>query len=113
METNVNTEGLKKQMGGRNSARSERFEPFQWVPGEIRNPEVELLGEAKDILSGVSLVLQIIEDSELEAANGDLPLFNENSRSTLQRFAISACNNLQTAIDRHLYRFSDAARGGK
>jgi hypothetical protein len=114
MQANVNTEGTKKQIDKfREIPRSEQFKPFRWVPGKPRSAEVDLLGAAKDIVSGVALVLQIIESSEHQLDGGETPLFNENKIGTLQRFTISACNTLHKAIDDHLYRLTDVAKGGK
>src|SRR5450830_211327 len=77
---------------------SQTFEPFSWHGKPILANTDNLLETAKDVGSGIALVLQIIEDSELAESHDDgPPMFNAAYRAILLRFAMSSANLLSEA----------------
>lgn len=116
METNVNTKNEKQQNGAtvehlfavEAPTAAHKFQAFSWLGDGARNADTEMLAMAKDIASGVTLALQMIEQSRLERVGGE-PVLNECQCGIFERLSISSCAMLDTMIERHLNAVNEAA----
>lgn len=70
----------------------ESFTPFSWTPNvEPPCPEINFIGRVHDIFTGIELVLELIEDSQLcRDDENNAPFLHEGQQSKLLRLAISA-----------------------
>lgn len=88
------------------------FKEFSWLPEKLQTPDRELLEQAKDIVSGVGLVMQLNERAGLEVDRAGGAYLNMYARGILERFAITSCELLGDAIDLHFDRIRACANGG-
>lgn len=75
------------------------FKPFQWVPEQHQRGPYDMLQDVRDVVAGVSLVLEIVERSGLMHEVGDAPLVDNFDAGRLNRMAIAALHCVEGRLD--------------
>lgn len=77
------------------------FTPFEWVSTADQMGPYDMLSDVRDLAAGTSLVLAMIERSQLSTDAGGAPLLDAGSISRLTRMSIAAMNCIEGRIDEH------------
>jgi len=96
------------------------FEPFDWITPEAmasaswtRQAELRELCQARDVASGVAVLLEMLEREELDEGSEDsegkaIPkLFDRAVRGNLQRLAVTSLHMLGETLDRRIARVNE------
>lgn len=66
-----------------------------------------MLSDIRDLASGVALALQLIERSDLQKENGNVPIIDGVDSLRFTRMSIAAMNVIEGYIDDHFDNMSD------
>lgn len=82
------------------------FEPFEWVARPHQAGPYDLLSNVRDLAAGASVIMAMIEQSDMDRDNDEAPLFNGFNRGRLLRMSIAAMNTIDGQIERHFERMA-------
>ena len=82
------------------------FEPFEWVTRSHQTGPYDLLSNVRDLAAGASVIMAMIEQSDMDRDNDEPPLFNEFNRGRLLRMSIAAMNTVDEQIERYFDRIT-------
>lgn len=87
------------------------FKPFQWVgePDQVDTCRYAMLSNIRDLASGVSLALEMVERSQLDIEREDAPIIDTPAALRLVRMSIAAMNVIEGYVDEHFDEMQDSA----
>lgn len=83
------------------------FTPFEWVTRAYQNGPYDLIANVHDLAGGACAIMEMIEQSDTDAGNGDAPLFNGYNRGRLLRMAIAAMHTIELQTSCHLEKMQE------
>lgn len=78
------------------------LQPFEWVTRAFQTGPYDLVANAHDLAGGACVIMEMIEQSDMDAQNGDAPIFNDYNRGRLFRMAIAAMHTIELQTNSHL-----------
>lgn len=86
------------------------FKPFEWVgkSDQADSGRYTMLSNIRDLVSGTSLALQLIERSDLQRERGDAPIIDGADALRFTRMSIAAMSVIEGYIDEHFDDMSDS-----
>lgn len=85
------------------------FKAFDWVPRQEQLGSYRMLSQVRDLAAGASLLLEIIERSELSKESGDAPIVSTPDALRLTRMSIAAMQVIEDKLDEHFGDMQDRA----
>lgn len=82
------------------------FKPFEWVAPSHQTGPYDLLSNVRDLAAGASVIMAMIEQSDIDLDNGDAPLFDAFNRGRLLRMSIAAMHAIDGQIEHHFDRMT-------
>jgi hypothetical protein len=83
------------------------FERFEWLSRADQKGPYDLLSNVRDLAAGASVIMAMIEQSDMDADNEEAPLFNQVNRGRLLRMSIAAMATVEVEIERHFNRLAN------